>query len=89
MEIKIQRLTPEQIQKLGIKSWPVWEKEISRFDWHYDCIEECLFLDGEVTVETKDGKSVNFSKGDFVTFPRGLSCTWIIKSPVRKHYNFR
>ena len=89
MEIKIQKLTPDQIKKLEIESWPIWEKEASKFPWHYDSIEECLILEGEVSVETKDGKRVNFGKGDFVTFPKGLSCTWDIKKPVKKHYNFR
>ncbi|MFH0764257.1 MAG: cupin domain-containing protein [Candidatus Omnitrophota bacterium] len=28
-------------------------------------------------------------KGDFVTFPEGLACTWDIKIPVKKHYNFK
>ena len=46
-------------------------------------------LEGQVTVETEDGKKVKFGKGDFVTFPKGLSCTWIVEKPVRKHYNFK
>ena len=40
------------------------------------------------TVETDQG-NVTFGKGDFVTFPKGLSCVWDIKAPVNKHYNFR
>lgn len=89
MEIKVQKLNQEQLKKMDVFSWSVWEKEISRFNWHYDGIEECYFLDGDVVVETKDGKRVKIGKGDFVTFPKGLSCTWDIKKPVRKHYNFR
>jgi uncharacterized protein len=89
MEIGVQKLTKDQLDKMGVFAWPVWEKEVSKFNWHYDGIEECYFLEGEVTVETKEGKSASFSKGDFVTFPSGLSCTWIIKKPVRKHYNFK
>ena len=27
-------------------------------------------------------------KGDLVTFPAGMSCTWEIRRPVRKHYRF-
>ena len=64
-----------------------WEKEASRF-WHYDVTEECYILEGGVVVETQDGKKVQFGKGDFVTFPKGLACVWDIKKPVRKHYNF-
>ncbi len=89
MEIKVQKLGQDQLKKMGVFGWPIWEKEVSRFPWAYDSIEECFFLEGKVTVETKDGKSVSFGKGDFVTFPKGLSCTWNIKEAVRKHYNFR
>jgi uncharacterized cupin superfamily protein len=55
---------------MGVFSWPVWEKEVSRFPWSYDSIEECYILEGDVTVEPKAGKPVSFGKGDFVTFPR-------------------
>ncbi len=89
MEIKVQKLSQEQLKKIGVFDWPVWEKDVSRFDWSYDCIEECYFLEGRVSIETGDGKSVSFGKGDFVVFPKGLSCTWNVKSPVRKHYNFK
>ena len=89
MEIKVQKLSQEHLKKIGVFSWPIWTKEPSRFDWSYDSIEECLFLEGEVTVETEDGKSASFGKGDFVTFPKGLYCTWDIKKAVKKHYNFK
>jgi uncharacterized cupin superfamily protein len=89
MEITVQKLSKDELKERGVFEWPVWEKEASTFDWQYHDIEECFFLSGKVTVKTKDGKSVSFGKGDFVTFPKGLSCTWNIKEPVRKHYNFR
>lgn len=89
MEIRVQKLSADELKRIGVFNWPIWEKEVSRFPWVYDSIEECYFLEGDVTVETKDGESVNFGKGDFVSFPKGLSCTWNIKKPVRKHYNFR
>jgi len=87
-EIKIEKLSEEKIKELGIRSWPIWEKEVSRFDWHYDQIETCYILEGKVTVEAKGGNTVSFGPGDFVTFPKGLDCVWDIKEPVRKHYNF-
>ena len=88
MEIKVKKLSQDELKKMGVSGWPVWTKEVSRFDWHYDGIEECYLLEGEVIVEA-EGKTVKFGKGDFVTFPKGLSCTWDIKKPVKKHYNFR
>jgi uncharacterized protein len=89
MDVKVQQLSKDELEEMGVFKWPVWTKEISRFDWSYDSIEECYILEGEVTVATKDGPSVSFGKGDFVTFPKGLKCTWEVKKPVRKHYRFR
>ena len=89
MKIQVEKPTEDYLESKEVLSWPIWEKEVSRFDWHYDSIEECYLLEGEVIVETEDGESVEFGQGDFVTFPKGLSCIWDIKQPVRKHYNFR
>lgn len=89
MKIKINKPKIEDMEKEGVMSWPIWQKEISRFDWHYEETEECFLLEGKVVVETDDGEKVEFGKGNFVTFPKGLSCVWDIKEPVKKHYNFR
>ena len=89
MKIEIKKSKKEDMEKEGVTSWPIWEKEVSRFDWHYDSVEECYLLEGKVVVETEDGESVEFGKGDFVTFPKGLSCIWDIKESVKKHYNFK
>jgi len=88
MKILIEKLTETEIDIKEIKTWPIWEKEESSFDWFYDSTEECLLLEGKVTVET-DNESVTFEAGDFVTFPKGLSCKWTINQAVRKHYNFK
>jgi uncharacterized cupin superfamily protein len=89
MTIKVEKPTESELDKKGVFSWPIWEKEVSRFDWHYDTIEECYLLEGEVTVETPDGQSVSFGRGDYVTFPKNLSCTWDISKAVKKHFRFK
>lgn len=78
----------EQLEKLNVKSWPIWEKEISVFPWTYDSTEQCYILEGEVTISTSGGESVVIKAGDFVTLPKGLSCQWDIRKNIRKHYNF-
>ena len=88
MKIEVVKMTQEDLDKLGVNQWPIWEKEESTFDWHYDSKEMCYLLEGDVEVETPEGQKVTFGKGDFVTFPQGLSCVWHIKKKVRKHYNF-
>lgn len=81
--------SPERIAALGAKSWPIWTKEVSTFDWSYDEPEVCLFLEGDVVVTSADGtETAHFGKGDLVTFSAGLDCTWKVLVPVRKHYRF-
>jgi len=87
-EIKIEKPTEEKLKELGVLDWPIWEKEISKFDWHYDDKETCYLLEGKVTVIPEGGQAVNFGAGDLVVFPKGMSCVWDIQGPVRKHYNF-
>jgi len=85
--VQIESLTKEELEARGVTSWPIWEKEVSQFDWTYDSQEQCYFLEGEVTITTDQG-TTEIKPGDFVTFPKGLSCVWNVKVPVRKHYQF-
>lgn len=88
-EINIERKpNHERLQELGISNWPIWTKEASEFPWTYDEQETCYFLEGDVVVTPDGGEPVQMGKGDFVTFPKGMSCTWKIKKNVRKHYQF-
>ena len=87
MNIKIDKLTEEEVNNKGVLSWPIWECEVSEFDWEYDQQESCLLLEGEVEVKS-DFETVKFGGGDFVVFPKGLTCKWKVIRPVRKHYCF-
>ncbi len=78
----------ESLEQRGVFSWPIWTKEASTFPWTYDASETCYLLEGEVVVTPDGGEPVSIKKGDLVTFPAGMSCTWEIRSPVRKHYTF-
>ena len=89
MDIEIKKPDEKELESRDVRAWPIWEKEVSIFDWVYDSTEECFLLDGKVTVELEDGSTVEFGKGDFVTFPKGLKCKWDVKEPVRKHYKFK
>jgi uncharacterized cupin superfamily protein len=88
-EIKIEKNPSEdRLASLGVRGWPVWTKEVSTFPWSYDAPETCYFLDGNVVVTPDGGEPVQMGKGDLVTFPAGMSCTWEIRGPVKKHYTF-
>jgi len=88
-EIKVEKNPlPSTLDELGVRSWPIWTKGVSMFPWSYDEPETCLFLEGEVVVTPDGGAPVTVGKGDLVTFPNGMSCTWKVLKPVRKHYRF-
>ena len=87
--IKVEKPDAASLVDLGVKSWPIWEKEVSRFDWTYDSMEVCYLLEGKVSVTPDGGEAVEFGKGDLVTFSSGLDCVWDIQEPVRKHYKFQ
>jgi uncharacterized cupin superfamily protein len=80
--------TREQLDELGVRSWPTWQAGVSRFPWTYDEPETCFFLEGEVVVTPDGGEPVPVGKGQLVTFPAGMSCTWDVRQPVHKHYRF-
>ena len=86
MKVKIEKPTEEKLRELDVENWPIWEKEVSTFDWHYDTNETFYVIEGEVEVELDDGTKVSFGAGDLVTFSEGVKCTWHVKKPIRKHY---
>ncbi|MEH2433741.1 MAG: cupin domain-containing protein [Nostoc sp.] len=89
MEIKIEHQPKqERLNELGVSKWGIWQKEVSKFPWTYDSQETCYFLEGDVLVTPDDGQPVQMGKGDLVTFPAGMSCTWEITNDVKKHYYF-
>ena len=82
----------EKFDELGIKNWSVWSCKKSVFPWAYDETENCFILEGSAIItptgEDSGQPSVTIRKGDYCTFPAGLTCTWEITEDIRKHYNF-
>jgi uncharacterized cupin superfamily protein len=85
--IKITQPSATDLDVLGVKGWPIWEKEASSFPWTYDEEEWCYVLEGLVKVTTEN-QEVTIKPGDFVVFPKDLSCHWEVIEPIRKHYSF-
>lgn len=85
VQVEVESLSEKDAQDRGITNWPIWEREVSRFSWHYETAEECYIIRGRARIETEDGK-IEIEPHDFVTFPAGLDCVWDIQDPVSKHY---
>ncbi|MFC2048718.1 cupin domain-containing protein [Elusimicrobiota bacterium] len=88
MDISIKKISQEELETQGILDWPVWEKEVSKFDWHYDSNETCYIISGRVVITSEGGNPVEIEPGDLVVFPKGMDCTWDIRENVRKHFSF-
>ncbi len=86
-KIKIEKPTQEKLKKLNIDSWSPWGCEVSVFDWEYSSDETAYILEGKVKVKTPS-QEVEINKGDLVTFPSGLKCTWNVLEPIKKVYTF-
>lgn len=85
-KIIVEKPTAERLASMGVSNWPTWSKEVSQFPWSFGTQEIAYILEGEVTVTPDGGAPVSFTKGDLVTFPAGMSCTWNVKQALRKHY---
>ena len=86
-KIKIEKATEKRLKQLGVDSWSPWGSGVCTFDWHYSSEEQAYVLEGKVKVKTAD-EEVEINKGDLVTFPKGLSCTWTVIEPIKKVYTF-
>jgi uncharacterized protein len=81
--------SPAKLEVLGVDDWPVWRKDVSQFSWKYAQTEVCYVLKGRFVVTPEGGTPQEFTRGDLITFPVGLQCTWEILEPVEKHYIYR
>ncbi|MBD3311952.1 DUF861 domain-containing protein [archaeon] len=85
MKIKVREATEADVRE--VESWPEWSCEPSTFEWHYDEVETCYIIKGRATVKA-DNQEVSFGPGDWVVFPKGLSCVWVVHESIRKKYSF-
>ena len=86
MEIKVEKPDAAKLEKLGVKSWSIWSKEVSTFPWSYNSQEIAYILEGSCIITPTGGLPVAFGKGDLVTFPAGLKASWQVLEPLHKHY---
>ncbi len=87
MKITVDQLEQDELEEMGVFSWPVWEHDEEKFEWYYDKAEKCYIKSGEATI-TSEFESITIKAGDFVVFPAGLECIWDIESAISKYYAF-
>ena len=48
----------ERLKELGVSSWEIWEKEVSKFNIDFDETEKAYVLEGEILVTPKGEEAV-------------------------------
>ncbi|WP_456406659.1 cupin domain-containing protein [Thiolapillus sp.] len=81
--------SPLKLEVMGVENWGVWKKEKSTFPWTYHQQETCYILRGRFIVTPEGGEPMEFGRGDLITFPTGMKCTWEILEDVEKYYDFQ
>ncbi|MEQ1602032.1 MAG: cupin domain-containing protein [Methylophilaceae bacterium] len=77
----------DRLKQLGVAKWPTWSKEVSVFPFEFNARETAYILEGDCTITPNDGSAaVDFTAGDLLVFPEGLSCKWEVKKALKKHY---
>ena len=61
------------IIQYGIKSWPIWECEPSKFQWYYADKEICLIIEGQAKISTNKGTFILLKLEIFLSFLRDFS----------------
>jgi len=91
----VEKATPEKLSELAVKNWGVWSTAGSaKYATGvksplkvYDGNELSYIISGKVEITPKaTGVPVLVSAGDFVTFPDGFECYWLVIEEVTKHY---
>ncbi len=87
MSITVKKMSPGEFLSLGVEYWPIWEKDISTFNWEYPAKEEFYIVEGRALVETPEGE-ISIGVGDFVTCSKDMVCNWRVLEYFKKHYHF-
>ena len=83
------------MNELGVSSWPTWTTAGStKYQTGvksplkvYDCNELSYVTKGSMEITDADtGVTALVEPGDFVTFPLGFRCYWLVKQTVTKSW---
>jgi uncharacterized cupin superfamily protein len=93
-QFSVSKATTEQIDAMNVKEWPTWSTADSTKyrtgvlspEKIFDTNELSYIISGSVEITPEGGEPVLIQTGDFVTFPEGLVCNWLVKEVVTKHW---
>ncbi len=64
----------------------LWRCEPMTFEYEFPGDEIFQVLQGNLLVELHEGESVKLQEGDIVSFNKGLTSTWTVKSSFKKFF---
>ena len=94
-EFKVTKATEEEMSTMAVTEWPTWTTEGSEKYKvgekapikTYDTNELSYIISGSMEIyDVETGKATLVQAGDFVTFPFGYTCQWLVKETINKHW---
>lgn len=79
------KITAEEAQQLGVKTWEHWVGEQGKGMWHLEEQEVFYVTDGEVFI-TVDGEKYHITQGWLVSLAKDLICEWDCPVFLKKNY---
>lgn len=68
----------------GSASTIVWHCTEGWFEWHYDCDETILILEGSIILESDTLAPTRFGPGGVILFRNGAHARWQVEGQVKK-----
>lgn len=78
--------SPAKLDVLYVDAWPIDATAPSTFTRHYDQREMVYLLTGAATVTPDGGAPVALKARDLAIFAKGVTCTWTVRTAMRKHH---
>lgn len=64
----------------------LWKHPPATFDYVFPGDETFHVLEGSVKIQVEPGQSIELHPGDIVSFSKGQSSTWTIRTPFKKFF---
>ena len=81
MQIIVEPKSEDEARELGVFDWEPSSHPGGRVDQNYSETLNCYVVSGQARIQTEDG-SIEVESGDLLTIPKGLDCTWHVRSGI-------
>ncbi|KAK1306798.1 hypothetical protein QJS10_CPA10g01370 [Acorus calamus] len=88
--VRVERAAAEErLRELGVGRWSTWRTGRCRLPWDWHVDQEVYVVEGTVRVVPEgSSRSMTFSKGDIVRYPKWFEADLFFSGPYEERYRF-